>query len=323
MGLLNALLLLPIPSTEVSKGDCWMKSAYRFLLAVLFLAAPTVSLAQDAREIMIKVDDLLNRTYQSSVRQMKFSTCRYALSNGKLSCVEKPRNIRFEVFSTHKPAPQGGIDHKSLDVIVDPVSDKGTTMLSWIYADDDKPFDIWVFLPILNKVKRLVAVSDGKEAAAMFGSEVSTEDSSDDRKIRDYTYRLLGEETYRGRRVWKIEMTPTPSRRKRSYYSRIVSYVDKERFNVLKDELYDPSGRLYKEYSVIEVKQFGKLWLATKASMNNLLRRRITVVETTAVAFNVAIDSEFHTQRSLTDFAYRERQMQLYRKYLTQGPAKP
>lgn len=296
-----------------------MKTAYRIFLAALFLAAPTASFAQDAREIMIKVDDVTNRTYRSSVREMKFSTCRFRLSNGKLSCTEKPRNIRFEVFSTHKPVAQGGIDHKSLDVIVDPVSDKGTTMLSWIYADDDKPFDIWVFLPVLSKVKRLVAVSDGNEAAAMFGSEVSTEDSSDDRKIRDYTYKLLGQDTYRGRSVWKIEMTPTASRRKRSYYGRIVACVDKERFNVLKEELYDPSGRLYKEWSVIEVKQFGRLWLPMKASMNNLLKRRITIVETSAVAFNVDIDDEFHTQRSLTDFAYRERQMQLYRKSLTLG----
>ncbi len=296
-----------------------MKTAYRIFLAALFLAAPTVTLAQDAREIMIKVDDVTNRSYSSSVRQMKFSTCRYSLSNGKLSCTEKPRNIQFEVFSKHKPVAQGGVDHKSLDVIVDPISDKGTTMLSWIYADDNKPFDIWVYLPVLTKVKRLAAVSNGSEAAAMFGSEVSTEDSSDDRKIRDYTYKLLGQDTYRGRPVWKIEMTPTASRRKRSYYSRIVTYVDKERFNVLKDELYDPSGRFYKEYSVIEVKQFGRVWLPMKASMNNLLKRRITVVETSAVALNVAIDDEFHTQRSLTDFAYRERQMQSYRKHLTQG----
>jgi hypothetical protein len=307
-----------------------MKTAYRIFLAALFLAAPAVSVAQDAREIMIKVDDVTNRSYSSSVRQMKFSTCRYSLSNGKLSCAEKPRNIQFEVFSKHKPVAQGGVDHKSLDVIVAPISDKGTTMLSWIYADDNKPFDIWVYLPVLTKVKRLAAVSNGSEAAAMFGSEVSTEDSSDDRKIRDYTYKLLGQDTYRGRPVWKIEMTPTASRRKRSYYSRIVTYVDKERFNVLKDELYDPSGRFYKEYSVIEVKQFGRVWLPMKASMNNLLKRRITVVETSAVALNVAIDDEFHTQRSLTDFAYRERQMQSYRKHLTLGkggtqqpPAKP
>lgn len=305
-----------------------MKINYRIFLAALFLAAPTASLAQDAREIMIKVDNATNRSHSSSVRQMKFSTCRYRLAGGKLSCAEKPRTIRFEVFSKHRAIAGGGIDHKSLDVIVDPVSDKGTTMLSWIYADDDKPFDIWVYLPVLNKVKRLVAVSDGNEAAAMFGSEVSTEDSSDDRKIRDYTYKLLGQETYRGRPVWKIEMTPTPSRRKRSFYSRIVTYVDRERFVILKDELYDPSGRYYKEWSVIEVKQFGKVWLPVRASMNNLLKRRITIVETSAVALNVPIEDEFHTQRSLTDFAYRERQMQLYRKSLTQSgapqaPAKP
>lgn len=296
-----------------------MKTAYRIFLAALFLAVPTASLAQDAREIMIKVDDMTNRSFTSSVRQMKFSTCRFRLSNGKLSCTEKPRIIRFEVFSTHKPVAQGGVDHKSLDVIVDPISDKGTTMLSWVYAEDDKPFDIWVFLPVLNKVKRLVAVSDGNEAAAMFGSEVSTEDSSVNRKIRDYTYKMLGEDTYRGRSVWKIEMTSTASRRKRSYYSRIVAYIDKERFIALKEELYDPSGRYYKEWSVIEAKQFGRVWLPTHATMTNLLKRRITIVEMSAVALDVDIADEFHTQRSLTDFAYRERQMQLYRESLGVG----
>lgn len=305
-----------------------MKIHCSILLAALCMVAPTTSLAQDAREIMVKVDEVTNRSYSSSVRQMKFSTCRYKLSNGKLSCTEKPRNIRFEVFSTHKPVAQGGVDHKSLDVIVDPVSDKGTTMLSWIYADEGKPFDIWVYLPVLSKVKRLASVSDGNEAAAMFGSEVSTEDSSGDRKIRDYTHKLLGETIYRGRPVWKIEMTPTPSRRNRSYYSRIVTYVDKERFFVLKDELYDPSGRFYKEWSVIEAKQFGRAWLPMKASMNNLLKRRITMFETSAVALNVDIDPEFHTQRSLTDFAFRERHMQIYRKQLggrgsQPVPAKP
>jgi hypothetical protein len=115
----------------------------------------------------------------------------------------------------------------------------------------------------------------------------------------------------------------TRASRNHSYYGRIVTYVDKERFNALKSELYGPSGRLQKEYSMIDVKKFGELWLATKASMNNLLRHRIANVEKTAVAFNVAIDSEFHTQRSLSDFACRERQIQLCRRYLTQGAAKP
>jgi hypothetical protein len=128
---------------------------------------------------------------------------------------------------------------------------------------------------------------------------------------------MLGDDTYRGRQVWKIEMIPTASRRHRSFYGRIVSYVDKERYIVLKQDLYDRSGRFYKQLSVLEVKQYGRIWLPRKAMMNNLIKRRVTTWERTRVAYDVEIDKEFLTQRSLTDFAYRERQMQHYRQYLT------
>ncbi|MGH8076093.1 MAG: outer membrane lipoprotein-sorting protein [Lysobacter sp.] len=296
-----------------------MKTAYRIFLAALFLAAPTASVAQDARDIMIKVDDATNHSYSSSVRQMKFSTCRYNVSGGKLSCTEKPRIVIFDSFSKSRRHPgRRDLDFKALDVIIQPISDKNTAMLSWGYAEDDKASDFWVYLPVLSKVKRIVSVADSGESGAVFGSEVSAEDA-DVRKVRDYTYKLLGEDTYRGRAVWKIELTPTDSRRKRSFYGRIVAYVDKERFIVLKEDLYDRSGRHYKQYTVLDVKQIGKVWLATKAAMNNLTKRRITTWEDPNIVLNVDIDEEFLSQRSLTDFAFRERRMQIYRKYLTQG----
>ena len=306
------------------------KTVYRIFLAALFLAAPTASLAQDANEIMIKVDDATNHSYSSSVRQMKFSTCRYNVSGGKLSCAEKPRIVVIKSFGVHRRPPgQRDLEFKALDVIIQPISDKNTAMLSWGYAEDDKASDFWVYLPVLSKVKRIVSVADSGESGAVFGSELSAEDA-DVRKVRDYTYKMLGEDTYRGRSVWKIEMTPTASRRKRSFYGRIVAYVDKERFIVLKEDLYDRSGRHYKQYTALNVKQLGKVWLVTDAAMNNLSKRRITTWEHPDIVLNVDIDEEFLGQRSLTDFAYRERQMQLYRKYLTQGkagtqqaPAKP
>lgn len=296
-----------------------MKTAYRVFLAALFLAAPTASFAQDAREIMIKVDDVANHSYSSSVRLIKFSTCRYNVGGGKLSCAEKPRIVIFESFSkSRRPPGRRDNDNQALDVIIEPISDKNTAMLSWGYAEDDKATDFWVYLPVLSKVKRIVSVADGGESGAVFGSEVSAEDA-DIKKVGDYTYEMLGEDTYRGRPVWKIEMTPTASRRKRSFYGRVVAYVDKERFIVLKEDLYDRTGRNYKQYSVLDVKRFGTVWMATKASMNNLTKRRITIWEHPDVVLDVDIDDEFLSQRSLTDFAYRERHMQVYRKYLTQG----
>jgi hypothetical protein len=308
-----------------------MKATHRVLLAALFLVAPSASFAQDAREIMIKVDDATNHSYSSSVRQMKFSTCRYNVSGGKLSCAEKPRVVMFDSFSkTRRPPGRRDLDFKALDVIIQPISDKNTAMLSWGYAEDDKASDFWVYLPVLSKVKRIVSVADSGESGAVFGSEVSAEDA-DVRKVKDYTYKLLGEDTYRDRPVWKIELTPTDSRRKRSFYGRIVAYVDKERFIVLKEDLYDRSGRHYKQFSAQDVKQIGKVWLVMRASMNNLTKRRITIWEHPDIVLNVDIDEEFLSQRSLTDFAFRERHMQTYRKYLAQGkggatqqaPAKP
>ncbi len=307
-----------------------MKSVYSIFLAALFLAAPTASFAQDAREIMIKVDDATNHSYSSSVRRVKFSTCRYNVAGGKLSCAEKPRIVIFESFGKRRrPAGQRDNDNKSIDVIIQPISDKNTAMLSWGYAEDDKATDFWIYLPVLSKVKRIVSVADSGESGAVFGSEVTAEDA-EVKKVRDYTYKSLGEDTYRGRPVWKIESIPTASRGERSFYGRIVSYVDKERSIVLKQDLYDRSGKHYKQFTVLDVTRVGKVWLASKASMNNLAKRRITAWEQSDMVLNVDIDEEFLSQRSLTDFAYRERQMQLYRKYLNQAkggtpqpPAKP
>lgn len=296
-----------------------MRATYSIFLASLFLVAPTTSFAQNAVEIMNKVDDATNHSYSSSVREIKYKTCRYNINGGKLSCAEKPRVVMIESYSrTRSPPGTRDLEFKALDVIIQPISDKNTAMLSWGYAGEDRPSDFWVYLPVLSKVKRIVSVADSGESGAVFGSEVSAEDS-DVRKVGDYTYKMLGDDTYRGRSVWKIEMTPTASRRKRSFYGRIVAYVDKERFIVLKEDLYDRSGRHYKQYTVLDVKQFGKVWLVTDAAINNLVKRRITTWEHPRVVLNVDIEEEFLSQRSLTDFAYRERQMQLYRKYLVQG----
>jgi hypothetical protein len=294
-----------------------------FAAAVLMSAASAAIAAPDARDLMIKVDDMTNHSYLSSTRLIKFSTCRYRVNNGAVACAEKPRNLTFESISKSYPV-DGARDNnnKAFDVIIDPANDKGTALLSYGYADDKKGSDFWIFLPAIGKVKRVVSVSDGNESGAVFGSEVSSEDS-DVKKVKDYTYKLLGEEVYRKRPAWKIEMTPTADRRTRSYYGKIIAWVDKERFIVLKEDLYDRSGRHYKQFSALDFKKFGNAWLVTKASMNNLTSKRITVWEQTGIALNVDIEDEFLTQRPLTDFAYRERHLERYRNYLKRTPESP
>lgn len=289
---------------------CVMASAG---LAVVGAFAPATATAQDAREIMIKVDDMANHSHTSGVRLIKFSTCRYRAGDGKLACREKPRVLTVESVSRNYVV-EGERDRnsKAFDVIIDPVSDKGTAMLSWGYADDRKDSDFWVYLPALAKVKRIVSVSDSSESGAVFGSELSTEDA-DVKKVKDYTYKIKGEEVYRGRPAWIVEMTPTAYRRTRSYYSKIVAWVDKERSVVVKEDLYDRSGRHYKQRTALNVQKVDGVWMVVKGSMNNLFSKRITVWEELKTRLNVPVDNEFLTQRALTDFAYRERMMSTYR----------
>jgi hypothetical protein len=306
-----------------------VRSTHLFLTTAFLGVASAIALAQsaraitsatvaapDARAIMIKVDDVANHSYSSSIRLMKFSTCRYRVGEGELECREKPRILTFE--SVHRSYPVEGVrdrDNKSFDLIIDPVSDKGTAMLSFGYADDKKDTDFWLYLPALAKVRRVVSVSDSNESGAVFGSEVSTEDA-DIKKIKDYTYELKGEEVYRGRPAWIVEMTPTEYRRTRSYYSKIIAWVDKERSVVLKEDLYDRAGRHYKQRSALNVQQIDGVWLVTREAMNNLFNKRITVWEELRTRLNTDVDDEFLTQRSLTDFAYRERLMNTYRGHI-------
>lgn len=292
-----------------------MKHA-RILFAAALLAIASPAIAQDARQIMVKADQVANHSFSSSVRVMQFTTCRYKIAAGKLSCREKPRVIKVE--SVHRGYDVKGLpdrNNKAFDVIIEPVNEKGTATLSFSYAEDEKDSDFWIYLPALAKVKRIVSVSDSAESGALFGSELSTEDA-DVRKIKDYTYRLIGQETVRGRQAWVVELTPTAYRRTRSFYSKIVVWVDKERSVLLKEDLYDRAGRHYKQRSALNVERIDGVWIVTKGSMNNLFSKRITMWDESGTKLNVDIDDEFLTQRSLTDFAYRERMMVKYRGFI-------
>jgi len=285
-------------------------------LSLCSLIAPSTQLfAQDAADIMFKVDKVENFSYNSSVRTIKFSTCQYAVDQGRMYCTDNPRIVIIE--SVHKDyfTPKKEKDAKSIDVIISPIADKGTGMLVWKYADQGEDSDFWLYLPALGKVKRIASKNEGSETGSVFGTEFSIEDATY-RKLKDYTYKYLGDDTYNGRPAWMIESIPTAQRAKKTFYSKVISWIDKERYIILKEDLYDHNGKQYKQLATRKVEQIDGIWIVTKTSMNNLSTHRVTNYDTVSIGFNMEIDDEFFTQRVLTDFAYREKNMVKYRTYL-------
>jgi hypothetical protein len=290
------------------------KSLFSILL-IFCVAAPSNKVhAQNAKEIMIKMDSVENFTYDSSVRKFQFTSCRYEISGGKLKCKNKPRVVVIEnIHKDYLVGPRKK-DANSLDMIISPIADRGTNMLVWKKADQDDN-DFWLYLPALGKVKRIASSSDGGETGSVFGTEFSIEDASP-RKIKDYIYKILGEETFNNRPVWKIESVPTEARAKKTFYSKVVSLVDKERFVKLKDVLYNRQGQVFKQWFAKNVEKIDGVWIVTNAAMINLSSRRITNYDILSIGFNMEIDDEFFTLRSMTDFAFKEKKMEEYRNEL-------
>ena len=93
----------------------------------------------------------------------------------------------------------------------------------------------------------------------MMGSDFSYQDIMESDKLTDlYEFELLGEEEIDGRLCYVLEGTAIPGKEV-SYYRR-KSWIDKERFVGLKEELHARSGCLLKVMTTTKVEQFDDRW---------------------------------------------------------------
>nr|PZN18951.1 MAG: hypothetical protein DIU80_22230 [Chloroflexota bacterium] len=165
-----------------------------------------------------------------------------------------------------------------------------------------------------------MSTQDSDDSGSFFGSEFFIEDM-DYKKLGDYTYRLLGEVDfevlevggYVKRPAWILEWTPTPERLRKTKYSRIVTHIDRERHILLKEEYYNHNRQLFKVRTVKNIELIDNHWMPRQITMNNLLARRVSLMDRLSIAFNGPVPDEFLTQRTLTDHAFRERYLAQFR----------
>jgi hypothetical protein len=180
------------------------------LLAGICLATPIgAHAAEDVEQILSKFDKVIQDSFSSAVSQIKLSTCKYQVQNQSIKCIEKPREVLVEIVQKdYGPRLR---DSRVLADVIAPISDKGIGTLTYTYEEYGRDKDMWLYLPALGKVKRLISNSDGSEN--FFGSEFLTE-NMETRKLQDYTHRIVEESTFNNRPVWLIELKPTEGKLK-------------------------------------------------------------------------------------------------------------
>lgn len=283
------------------------------LLATLILLPLSVA-AQDLgpREIMERFEDNQRATSNSALSRMQLSTCKFGVREGKITCAERPRVKSLE--SVGKGYGPDLKDTKSVAILLEPAAERGIGMLSFSYDDGARDNESWLYLSALGRVKRIASGSsdDETEPGSLFGSEFTTEDQ-DTGKLDEYMINMLEETTEAGREVWKIEMIPNEERARKSRYSRTVNYIDKERFVALKVEMYDQYDKEIKRMLGARVELMNDIWIARSTTIMNLVTNRLSNMAFLEMHTGVDVPDEFLTQRTLTDAAFRETELEKLR----------
>jgi outer membrane lipoprotein-sorting protein len=191
----------------------------------------------------------------------------------------------------------GTTDNRRLVNFLSPADVRGTKTLLVEHSGSDD--DIWIYLPAMKKVRRLVA-SNKKDSFA--GTDFSYGDVIG-HKVEDWNHKLLREERIAGRECYVVESTPKRAEiADNSGYSRRISWIDKESYVALRGEIYDPNGELLKRTSAEDVQrvdaQNGK-YQPMRLTSENVQTGHKTIIEFKNFKANVGVGDGVFAARSL------------------------
>lgn len=184
------------------------------LVAMLVLACNTAQ-AETGREIMERVDA------QPSPELMAADMAMTLIDRNGNQRVRRLRSVS-QTFADSE---------RSVLFFLEPADVRGTGFLMHDYSDPQRSDDQWLFLPSMNKSKR-IAGSD--QSSSFMGSDLSYADMSS-RNLDEWTYELLGEERVGGEPVWRVRATAVNQEViDRTGYTESVVYVQQSNHQVIR-----------------------------------------------------------------------------------------
>lgn len=256
----------------------FIKSA---LLSVLAITFSLPSIAQDAQQIRgLEIANARKVADQGWVDSQASMQMLLSNKQGETS-LRKLRMKNLEVQAD---------GDKSISIFDSPKDIRGAAFLTFAHVEGAD--DQWLYLPALKRVKR---ISSRNKSGPFMGSEFSYEDLSSF-EVEKYTYRYLGDELVSGEDGYLLESVPTD---KYSGYSKLVTWLDKKNYRVLKAQYYDRKGSLLKTLTPTHYQQYSdKYWRAHNMLMENHQTGKTTLLTWLSYEFLTGLkDSDFNKNR--------------------------
>jgi len=191
----------------------------------------------------------------------------------------------------------GTTDNRRLITFDAPADVKGTKTLLIEHSNADD--DIWIYLPAMKKVRRLVA---SNKRDSFVGTDFSYGDVIG-HKAADWLHKLIKEDKVDGKECYVIESVPKSHEvQEISGYSKRVSWVDKESWVAVRVDIYDTTGELLKKITsedIREVDSPNHKWQPMKQTSANVQTGHSTILEFKNFKANVGVSDNVFTTRSL------------------------
>ncbi len=140
-------------------------------------------------------------------------------------------------------------------------------------------------------------ISESQRSDRFMGSDFTYGDLRIDRKGED-NYRKLGDEAVDGHNCYVIESTPKNI--KKAQYTKVVLWVDKDKFVPRKTEFYEKKkGRHVKTLNTKKIEMVENTWTATLSVMTDLKDNHKTTMYFTKIHFRMPLKDEMFTPRTL------------------------
>ena len=213
-------------------------------------------------------------------------------ANLALTITEKNGSIRSRTIAMSTKSYPDGVEKRFLKFL-DPPDVRGTAML--IVDNDNAADEMWIYLPALKKTRRIVSTEKGK---SFMNSEFSNSDMASP-PVTDYIHKHTSGSGKNNQFI--IESIPADEDKADQYgYSRKVSFIRTENYQIIKMELYNFDNELFK---IIEIKGIHKLpegrYTISNMLATNLSTNRKSEIKMTNIAEGARIDDSVFTLQNL------------------------
>ncbi len=196
-----------------------------------------------------------------------------------------------------------GTDTKSLSLFESPADIRGTAYLNFDWEDSLRDDDSWLYLPALQRVKRL-ASSDKSDS--FLGSDFTYADINGF-EIDWYDYSFVNEhEIVNGEECWVIEIVPKPEFKERAEeatgYSKMRTWVSKEKLIQIQGQAWELRGNRVKFFTASEIEEIEGIWTIKRlqaVTTRNNRQEHASVLQINSIDYNVEVADDLLTTEAM------------------------